>query len=106
MTDATIHIRTEAARKGRWIRESRGTGMTLADWIIAAVEGSMIEQAPKITPETVRTLRSGAGHTQTEASRTVWRTMRTWQDWESGARTPDAGLIELYCIKTRQVRPW
>lgn len=41
---ATIHIRTEAARKGRWIRASRAAGMSLADWIIAAVEAQLMQQ--------------------------------------------------------------
>jgi len=41
MTDATIHLRTTAARKGRWIRASRAAGMRLTDWIIERVERGM-----------------------------------------------------------------
>ena len=49
MPDATIHIRTTAARKGRYIRASRAAGMTLGDWIIAAVEAHMQQQLTRIT---------------------------------------------------------
>lgn len=40
-TDALIHLRVSAARKGRWIRASRAAGMRLSDWIISAVEAHM-----------------------------------------------------------------
>jgi len=41
MPEATIHLRVSATLKGRYIRASRAAGMTLANWIIEAVEAQM-----------------------------------------------------------------
>lgn len=47
-TDALIHLRVSAARKGRWVRASRAAGMRLSDWIINAVEAHMHQQLTRI----------------------------------------------------------
>ena len=52
------------------------------------------------TPDEIRAARAAAGHTQTEAGAIVWVAMRTWQDWESGARSMPAAAWELYMVKT------
>lgn len=57
---------------------------------------------PMYTPAQVRAAREEIGHTQTEAAALVYRTMRAWQDWESGARNIDPAAFELYLIKTGQ----
>lgn len=56
MTDALIHLRVPATRKGRWVRASRADGLRLTDWITQIVEAHMTEQIlAKITiPEDVR----------------------------------------------------
>lgn len=38
MTESLIHLRVQAATKGRWVRASRAAGMRLTDWIVDAVE--------------------------------------------------------------------
>lgn len=42
--DALIHLRVPAATKGRWVRESRATGMRLTDWIVQRVEAPPMKQ--------------------------------------------------------------
>lgn len=41
MPESLIHLRVQAALKGRWIRASRAAGVRLTDWITQAVEGHM-----------------------------------------------------------------
>jgi DNA (cytosine-5)-methyltransferase 1 len=55
------------------------------------------------TRQQVRAAREEIGHTQTEAAALIYRTMRSWQDWESGARNVDPAAFELYLIKTGQL---
>jgi DNA-binding transcriptional regulator YiaG len=38
------------------------------------------------TPSQVRAARIGAGLTQSQAASFIGAALRTWQDWESGAR--------------------
>lgn len=56
--------------------------------------------APTYSPARVLHARLAAGHTQTEAAALIYRTLRGWQDWESGARTVDPAAFELYLRKT------
>lgn len=56
------------------------------------------------TPEQVKAARMAAGHSQSQAAETIYKGLRTWQQWEAGERSMDAALIELYCIKTGQVK--
>src|SRR5574337_1959905 len=39
---ATIHMRTPAALKARWVRDSRAAGLRLTDWIVNRIEGSTV----------------------------------------------------------------
>lgn len=62
------------------------------------------------TPEEIRSAREKAGHTQTEAARLIYSTLRSWQEWETEPRADSAagrrmhpGLFELYLIKTGQL---
>ena len=62
--------------------------------------------APVITPEMVFGARCNARHTQTEAAKTVFRSLRGWQDWEGGKFHIDPAIFELYLIKTHQIERW
>lgn len=42
--------------------------------------------------------------TQTEAAQIIYSTLRTWQDWEAGARRCHPAIFELFIIKTGQVQ--
>lgn len=48
------------------------------------------------SPAEIRAARKAAGLTQTQAGALVGRSMRAWQDWESGARNMPTGLAELF----------
>lgn len=50
-------------------------------------------------PEDVRAAREAAGLTQTQAAETIYATLRSWQDWESGERRMHPGLFELFELK-------
>lgn len=56
--------------------------------------------APDITPAMLIAARHSAGHTQTQAAETVYRTLRGWQDNEAGKRPIDPAIYELYRLKT------
>jgi DNA-binding transcriptional regulator YiaG len=57
------------------------------------------------TPEQVKAARTAAGHSQTQAADTIYKGLRTWQQWEKGERAMDPALFELYCLKTGQSKP-
>lgn len=64
---------------------------------------------PNVSPEDVVKARLNAGHSKPQAARTVWRTLRCWENWEcTGAnhRPPDPAVFMLYLIKTRQLDDW
>ena len=48
MTESLIHLRVQAAVKGRWVRASRAAGMRLTDYIIEAVEAHMQQQLARV----------------------------------------------------------
>lgn len=50
-------------------------------------------------PESIRAARAAAGHTQTQAARVIYSTLRTWQKWEGGERRMHPALFELYVLK-------
>jgi len=54
------------------------------------------------TPADIRTARTTAGLTQTEAALTVRASLRGWQQWEAGDRAMSPGLFELFMLKTGQ----
>jgi len=57
-------------------------------------------------PEDIRAARAAFGHTQTQAARSIYCTLRAWQQWEAGDRRMHPAMFELYKIKTKQtVRP-
>jgi len=47
----------------------------------------------------LKKLREELGLSQSEASRLVHVTQRTWARYEAGDRSIPAGVIELFCIK-------
>lgn len=56
-------------------------------------------------PSEIAAARAAAKLTQTEAAEKIFSTLRTWQDWESGARRMHPAMWELFLIKTGQVDP-
>ncbi len=54
-----------------------------------------------MTKESLRKLRLDAHISVVEASRLVGVNVRTWHRWESGATPLNAGLVELFLIKTK-----
>lgn len=50
-------------------------------------------------PADIRTARTTAGLTQTEAARLIHSTLRAWQEWEAGNRQMHPGLWELFRLK-------
>lgn len=63
---------------------------------------SRASPAANPAPEAIRAAREAAGLTQTEAAGLIYSTLRTWQDWEAGARRMHPGLWELWHIKAAQ----
>lgn len=55
------------------------------------------------TPDQIIAARHAAGQTQTEAGRTVFAPLRTWQNWEAGDRRMPAAAWVLYLILTGQM---
>jgi DNA-binding transcriptional regulator YiaG len=53
-----------------------------------------------VSPDAIRAARLAAGLTQTEAGALCHRTLRAWQDAESGARSLDAAAWELFLLRT------
>ena len=51
-------------------------------------------------PRQIRERREQAELTQEAARRLVYRSLRTWEDWEGGRAAMEPGLWELFCIKT------
>lgn len=57
------------------------------------------------TPAEIKAARTMAGLTQTQAAEKVYKTLRGWQKWESGAHEMDAAYWELFLIKIKQKLP-
>jgi len=51
------------------------------------------------TPEEIKAERHATGLSQTAAAHLIYSTLRTWQDWESGAAHMHPGLWELFLLK-------
>jgi putative transcriptional regulator len=49
--------------------------------------------------QAVRTAREAAGLTQTQAAALIHSQLRSWQDWEAGARDMHPGFWELWRLK-------
>lgn len=56
------------------------------------------------TPSEILQARESAQLTQTEAADKIYSTLRTWQDWEAGARRCHPAMFELFLIKTGQLQ--
>ena len=54
----------------------------------------------RVDPKKIRAARKKAGLTQTQAAELIGAAMRSWQDWESGARNMPAAKWELFKIKS------
>lgn len=52
------------------------------------------------TPKQIKQARTNAGLTQTASAAVIYKTCRTWQQYEAGDRKMDAALFELFQIKT------
>jgi putative transcriptional regulator len=55
------------------------------------------------TAAAIHAARKHAELTQTEAAQRIYSTLRTWQDWEAGARRMHPALFELFLLKTGQL---
>lgn len=55
-----------------------------------------------ITPGEIKAARAAANLTQSAAGASVGATLRTWQDWESGARAMPLAPWELFLLHTDQ----
>ena len=58
---------------------------------------------PDPGPETIKSFRTQAGLTQTEAAELIHAGLRAWQEWEHGNRKMGLAQWELFLIKTKQV---
>jgi|GEM_PF-1236086 len=58
------------------------------------------------TPAEIAQTREEAELTQTQAAALIYRTLRSWQDWEGGQRRMDPALWEYWCllISSRETR--
>jgi putative transcriptional regulator len=55
-------------------------------------------------PEQIRAIRIDVGLTQKEAGKIIQASMRSWQDYESGARKMHPGLWELFRVKVGKLK--
>ncbi len=55
-------------------------------------------------PEAIRAARAAAGLTQAQAGALIYAPLRTWQDWEAGARRMHPALFELFLLKSRGLK--
>ena len=54
------------------------------------------------TPADVKSARIAAGLTQTRAAAVIHKKLLAWQRYESGDRSMDCALYELFMLKTGQ----
>jgi DNA (cytosine-5)-methyltransferase 1 len=52
------------------------------------------------TPEQIRAVRKAHNLTQTKAATVIHSSLRTWQQWEAGARRMHPAFWELFVLKT------
>lgn len=48
----------------------------------------------------IKQARIDVGLTQTQAAELIYKSIRTWQQWEKGDREMDAAFFELFKIKS------
>lgn len=54
-------------------------------------------------PDEIRASREVAGHSQSQAARTAYATLRSWQAWEAGERRMPRANFVLYKLRTGQI---
>ena len=54
------------------------------------------------TPEQIKQSRLNAGLTQKQAAEVIYKKVLAWQRYESGDRSMDCALYELFMLKTGQ----
>lgn len=57
----------------------------------------------EITPREVKAARLAAGLTQAQAAEVIHKRILAWQRYESGDRSMDCALYELFLLKTGQM---
>lgn len=55
------------------------------------------------TPADVKSARAAVGLTQTQAAALIYKKLLAWQRYESGDRSMDVALYELFLLKTSQI---
>ena len=55
------------------------------------------------TPEQIKNSRLNVGLTQAQAAAVIYKKLLAWQRYESGDRSMDCALYELFMLKTGQV---
>ena len=55
------------------------------------------------TPEQIKKSRLNAGLTQAQAAAVIHKKLLAWQRYESGDRSMDCALYELFLLKTGQI---
>lgn len=55
------------------------------------------------TPADVKSARAAVGLTQTQAAALIYKKLLAWQRYESGNRSMDVALYELFMLKTGQI---
>ena len=55
------------------------------------------------TPEQIKKSRLNAGLTQAQAAEVIHKRILAWQRYESGDRSMDCALYELFMLKTGQM---
>ena len=58
---------------------------------------------PRPTPEKIKEARKRSGLTQTQAAEVIHKKLLAWQRYESGDRSMDCALYELFMLKTGQM---
>lgn len=59
-------------------------------------------RVPGPSPDAIRQARAVAGHSQSEAARVAYATLRSWQAWEAGERRMPRAMYVLYLLRTGQ----
>lgn len=59
-------------------------------------------RAPGPSPDAIRQARAAAGHSQSQAARMAYATLRSWQAWEAGERVMPRAMFVLYLLRTGQ----
>lgn len=55
------------------------------------------------SPKTIRTLRKRAKLSRTDAAAIIYKSEKTWTNWEQGEREMDPAFWELFNLKLRSL---